>query len=180
MSEKLIIQQINDLVSAELHQRVWAVTMSRNWYFGNQSRNDVGVPFWRMELDGIPAVDEVWEASRSRCEDVIGRPLKVLTQYANGHTYGQGGLPHQDDTAPGTYTLLYYPMLEWQPMWEGETIFRKADGEVIAVVIPIPNRAVFFDSRIPHSGRAPSRIFGGLRVTIAFKLAVADGTDPPS
>lgn len=35
------------------------------------------------------------------------------------------------------------------------------------------DRAVLFDSRIPHYGRAPSRAFAGLRVTIAFKLEAA-------
>jgi len=42
----------------------------------------------------------------------VQQPLTVLRQYANGHTYGQGGLLHHDDKRPDTYTLLYYPMPE--------------------------------------------------------------------
>ena len=94
----------------------------------------------------------------------------MLRQYANGHTYGQGGRPHRDDERPGTFTLLYYPMPEWRGEWEGETVFVDEREEVIAALKPEPNRAVFFDSRVLHCGRAPGRRFEGLRVTLAFKL----------
>ncbi|MEE2969825.1 MAG: CHASE2 domain-containing protein [Pseudomonadota bacterium] len=48
------------------------------------------------------------------------------------------------------------------------------NGEVVLAVKPASNRAILFDARIPHVGRAPSRFYGGLRVTVAFKLIVAD------
>lgn len=40
-------------------------------------------------------------------------------------------------------------------------------------VKPAPNRAVLFNGRNPHASRAPSRFYGGLRVTVAFKLMIA-------
>ena len=94
----------------------------------------------------------------------------MLRQYANGHTYGLGGRSHQDDQRENTFTLLYYPMPVWEHLWDGETMYFNAAGDVLAAVRPQPNRAVIFDSRIPHAGRAPSRFFSGLRVTVAFKL----------
>ena len=77
-----------------------------------------------------------------------------------------------DDNAPGTFTLLYYPMPEWDREWGGETVFEDGHSEAIGYVRPLPNRGVFFDARVPHAGRAPARHFHGLRVTIAFKLGV--------
>jgi Rps23 Pro-64 3,4-dihydroxylase Tpa1-like proline 4-hydroxylase len=64
-------------------------------------------------------------------------------------------------------------MPEWRLEWDGETVFFDAKGEVMAGVRPAPNRAVIFDSRIPHAGRAPSRACTALRVTVAFKLEPA-------
>lgn len=52
-------------------------------------------------------------------------------------------------------------------------MFVDQNGEVLSAVKPRPNRAVFFDSRILHYGKAPGRGFPGLRVTIAFKVESA-------
>jgi len=153
---------------------VWEATQGKQWYFGNQSVvEQASVPFWKMDLDGSAPVTQLWEHAKAHCEQKTGSKLRVARQYANGHTFGQGGRPHVDDTREGTYTLLYYPMPEWRPEWEGETVFVNARGEHIGVIAPVPNRAVLFDSRIPHYGRAPSRHFAGLRVTVAFKLEPA-------
>jgi len=146
--------------------------MSKHWYFGPPSREGSSSPFWKMDLEDDPATRALWEHARSACEAKVCSGLTVLRQYANGHTYGLGDQIHQDDTREGTYTLLYYPMPVWHDDWEGETLYRDRTGEVILTVKPVPNRAVLFDSRIPHMGRAPSRAYGGLRVTVAFKLMV--------
>lgn len=168
--ERLVIQFIPALAPGELQREVWNACQEKRWYFGNQSTEATALPFWKMDLDGCTPVTRLWDHARPRCEQLAGRGLRVARQYANGHTYGQGGRPHVDDSRAGTYTLLYYPMLEWRTEWEGETMFVNDQGEVIAAVKPEPNRAVFFDSRIPHYGRAPGRLYGGLRVTVAFKL----------
>jgi Rps23 Pro-64 3,4-dihydroxylase Tpa1-like proline 4-hydroxylase len=146
--------------------------MGNGWIFGHGSGAG-GIAFWKMHLEGVEAVDQLWEQSREQCEKLVGKPLKVIRQYANGHTYGQGGQPHQDDVRPDCYTFLYYPMLKWQGTWDGETVYYQDDGEIRFALKPKPNRAIFFDSTILHQGRAPSRYFSGLRVTIAFKLELA-------
>lgn len=170
---RLIIQYLPRLAPDELHRQVWERCLEKHWYFGNQSAEAAAVPFWKMDLEDAGVVTRLWEHARAQCEKLAGTKLKVVRQYANGHTFGQGGRSHRDDERPGTYTLLYYPMPEWRVEWEGETMFVDERGEVIAAIKPEPNRAVFFDSRILHAGRAPSRYFGGLRVTIAFKLEQA-------
>lgn len=165
---------LDRLAPPELHAEIWQACMAKRWYFGNQSVTvGTGLQFWKMDLEDSEPVSRLWERSRAACEQYAGQPLRVVRQYANGHTYGLGGGLHRDDARPGTWTLLYYPMPEWRIEWEGETVWVNTAGEVIAAVRPAPNRAVIFDSRILHAGRAPSRVCGALRVTVAFKLEAA-------
>jgi SM-20-related protein len=165
-----ILEVIEELAPAELHTRACAVCQGAGWYFGNISHQADSLPFWKMDLDGDAVFEEVWKLARERCEALAGGPLRVIRQYANGHTYGLGGKPHADDERPGSFTLLYYPMPEWKDSWDGETVFLDERGEIALAVRPQPNRAVFFDSRILHAGRAPSRACPALRVTVAYKL----------
>ena len=173
LSFHLLIAAINHLVDDALFQSAIEELKAPRWQFGHHSGGDGGVQsFWKMELDDNPVFDEIWTASREKCEALINRPLKVIRQYANGHTFGNGGQAHQDDSREGTYTLLYYPVEKWHRMWEGETVFYDENEDIKSAIKPSPNRAIFFDSRILHVGRPPSRYFGGLRVTVAYKLEV--------
>jgi hypothetical protein len=166
-----IIHTFEDLLPAELQQQVWEACSTKRWYFGNSSTGADAPGFWKMDLDGDATITRLWEAAKAPSEALAGHPLQVLRQYANGHTYGLGGQIHVDDPRDGHYTLIYYPMLEWKAPWGGETIFLQPSGDIAFSLMPKPNRAVFFDGRIAHAGRAPNRSFNGLRVTIAFKLA---------
>lgn len=172
-AQQAVIQVWDRAFSAELCQRVALALARPRWYFGNVSVGANEPGFWKMDLDGDPDVDALWATLRGRCEEVAGISLRVRRQYANGHTYGLGGRTHADESKPGHYTLLCYPMLAWDPAWGGETVFHRPDGEIALAVLPKPSRAVLFDARIPHEGRAPSREFPGLRVTLAFKLEPA-------
>ena len=166
------LQVIEDLVPQEMHADAWKACLRKRWYFG-QTSMDGGMRFWKMDLEKDPAFDRIWESARARCEELAGMPLRVVRQYANGQTYGLGGASHQDDDRPGCYTLLYYPMEHWEEAWEGETVFYDQHGGIKLAVVPQPNKAVFFDSRIHHVGRAPSRDCAELRVTVAYKLEAA-------
>lgn len=166
----LHLQVIDSLVPSKLHEDLYDACLSHNWYFGNTSVGNDAAAFWKMDLDDNPAASAVWDHVKPRIDEMGGRTFQVLRQYANGHTYGLGGQAHIDDDEEGTYTLLYYPMPRWELSWGGETVYYGENGEIFGAVVPKPNRAVFFDSRILHAGRAPSRSFGGLRVSVAFKL----------
>jgi hypothetical protein len=179
VEKEALVEVIEDLASTDLFRQACEVCQGKTWYFGNRSNDEHDIPFWKMDLDGVAAFDEIWQAAQPACEALAGCKLRVIRQYANGHTYGLGGQPHLDDLRPETFTLLYYPMVEWPSSWQGETVFHDQSGEIAIAVTPKPNRAVFFDARIPHAGRAPSRNCPALRVTVAYKLeAVPDDAAP--
>ena len=173
----MLLEVIDDFAPAELFAEANKLSDAKGWYFGHGSLDGDQARFWKMDLEGIVVFDSIWRETRQRCETLAGVQLKVIRQYANGHTYGLGGKPHVDVSRAGSYTLLYYPMAEWKDGWEGETLFYDEFGEVASVVRPKPNRAVLFDSRILHVGRAPARACQDLRVTVAYKL---ETTMPPA
>lgn len=178
MPPEPLLEVIDALAPQDLFAQACQLGAATGWYFGHGSKaHDTG-RFWKMNLDGIGVFDAIWLQAQQRCEQLAGAPLKVIRQYANGHTYGLGGQIHVDDVRPGSYTLLYYTMEEWRQEWEGETVFYGEDGEIALSVGPRPNRAILFDSRIRHVGRAPGRTFQGLRVTVAYKLESVPTVEP--
>jgi SM-20-related protein len=174
-----VLEVLDNAAPADLHAAAWTVCTGKQWYFGHGSTAGDWSRFWKLDLDADPTFVALWEHLRPRCEALAGGPLRVIRQYANGHTYGLGGQPHTDDERAGCFTLVYYPNPEWKDGWDGETVFHDRAGEIFFAVRPRPNRALFFDSRIPHAGRAPSRICPALRVTVAFKLELTDTSIPP-
>jgi SM-20-related protein len=160
----------DNALSEQAHQGLCQRLDHLPWMFGHGSVQDQGRPFWKIVLDGDAATDAVWTELKPWCEQRAGESLVVLRQYANGHTYGQGGLAHTDDQREGAFTLLVYPMAEWRADWAGDTVYYGPDGTIARRISPQPRRAVFFDARIPHAGLAPSEAFTGLRRSVAFKL----------
>jgi hypothetical protein len=171
-----LLEILDNLVPDSLHKAAWAKCAGAGWFFGHGSQAGDGSAFWKLDLDGDAAFNAIWEHVRPRCEQLAGKPLRVLRQYANGHTYGLGGRPHHDD---GSFTLLYYPNPEWLDGWDGETVYYDRSGEIIFSVRPRPNRLVFFDASTVHAGRAPSRNCPVLRVTVAYKLEACEGQVGP-
>jgi hypothetical protein len=167
-----MIEILDHLIAPETRTEAYERIMKSGWLFGLRSKPE-DPAFWYLDLQGFKEADAIWHSLKARCEALAGVRLEVARQYATGHTYGLGGRVHADDTRENTFTLLVYPMPEWRAEWEGETLFYTPEGDLRQAVRPVPGRAVFFDSRIPHAGRAPGRDFGGLRVAIAFKLIAA-------
>ena len=170
MSAEPLLEIIEDLALPDPFAEACKLSRASGWSYGSGSHDGDWGRFWYLPLAGIAVFDAIWQGAKEQCERLVGGELQVLRQYANGHTYGLGGKPHLDDTQAGSYTLLYYPMDAWPMEWEGETVFYDEHGEVALSVRPKPNRAILFDSRILHQGRAPSRQCPALRVTVAYKL----------
>lgn len=168
-ADSRLIEVRDDILSSDLQEQAVRVCSGKSWYFGQVSTPG-DAAFWKMDLGGNVAFDAIWQCCRGWCEKSAGMPLKVSRQYANGQTYGLDGAAHRDDNRPGCYTLLYYPVTQWDRAWGGETFFYNATGEIVKAILPAPNRAVLFDSRILHRGAGPARGCVQLRVSVAFKL----------
>jgi hypothetical protein len=80
-----MIQVIENLLTPELHKSVWEVCCAKRWYFGNHSVSTEEPGFWKMDLDGDSIVKRAWMHAKTHCEPLVGRQLKVVRQYANGH-----------------------------------------------------------------------------------------------
>ena len=96
-------------------------------------------------------------------KDRIGESYRYERIYANGQTAGQCGTSHVDD---GDLTFLYYPSPRWELSWQGHLIFAGEER----IIEYKPNRAVLFDAKLPHYADAPSRFFGNIRISLAYKL----------
>jgi hypothetical protein len=98
--------------------------------------------------------------------------------YCNLHTFGAEGFPHIDNEEGGT-TVINYLCYSWDIRWGGATAFYSdpcpsnregIESDIEAAIIPKFNRVVIFDSRKLHGVIPLSKMFGGERVTMMFKL----------
>ena len=107
-------------------------------------------------------------------EDVIALVSQITTPrlvldriYVNFNVYGEVHHAHVD--APDGATALFCANLEWEPEWQGETVFY--DGaEPSHVVAPRPGRLIVFDGSLRHRGSPPARDCFEPRINIAFKF----------
>jgi len=136
-------------------------TFTRNSYEG-------GTTFWEQRL-----------TDNEFFRNYIGKKIIKLTNRnfeiynitVNGHTYGLDGDFHTDSTREGDYTFLIYIgniTKENVREYRGYTLFKSGDST--KCIEPIDNRGVLFDSRMEHVGLGPSRVYYGLRISVAFKL----------
>ena len=100
-------------------------------------------------------------------KEKLGIDYELGRIYANGQTAGQSGSAHLDDN---DFTFLYYANTTWEPEWKGELIFLDNDKQPFKVVGYKPNRALLFPGRILHYANGPDRFFGGMRISLAYKL----------
>jgi len=168
------IDVADNWLSAEQAEEVFVKTRyAKGWHFGQRSVSS-GLGFWMLDLDDDPLFTDTL---LKQIEKDAGKKFELSRVYANGQTTGLCGSLHQDvvDAPDGKYyTVLYYANKNWNPVWGGNTVWFDKDGLEIRQQYPTPNTAVMFDSKILHAGMEPSRHCTELRVTVAWKLKVAD------
>ena len=134
--------------------------------------------FWHM--DGLEKEEyfgkTLWEFVRRQCfgydesyrnSEPPYKNVELIRCYANGQTAGQHGVPHKDD---GDITILYYPN-QWQHYWGGHLHLMK-DNMVDYIIEYKHNRLVMFDANVEHYSTAPVLSYGGLRMSVAWKVKV--------
>jgi hypothetical protein len=100
-------------------------------------------------------------------------PFEIKRLHVNFATLETVDKVHTDSTSSDEhhYTILQYANHLWKMEWHGETLFYDDDGTEIEYGVTVkPGRVIMFDSRIPHSAIAPSRVATYPRYTIATKI----------
>lgn len=95
--------------------------------------------------------------------------------YFNAYRFGNEMDIHTDKcTRPGfNRTIIIYLTDDWLPQWHGETVFYDDKTEdVIKSVLPYPNSAVIFDSRIPHSSVPISKFCVEKRIILVYQCEI--------
>lgn len=116
---------------------------------------------------------------------VIGQEYKLDHILVNSQGILQDGEPHYDNTQKNGYTFMVYLNKTWDIQWGGMTVFLdryvNEEGEIVInnphanrCIFPVPNMGVLFPSNLIHFALAPTRKFGGQRMTIAYKLYTGD------
>ena len=142
------------------------------WKWGHGSlpenhpdRPEFVTPFWAMELRREAFfVDYLLNVIRNK----TNQEFIFDGCYCNGHTYGSSGTFHKDWEDSSGRTVLLYANDVWKQEWGGKTVFN-IDGEYYYNEF-IPNSIVIFPGMIPHRAETTTRLFTGLRKTVAWKL----------
>lgn len=155
-----------------------------------------GLPYFRTNIDlplaGTSDIDTKF-VSNIGSNDRLGQMLfekyiknidelpiadaRIMNQYINYSTPGTVDRLHADATSfhiDPTYTILQYANFRWEVDWHGQTVFYDDDHkEIVFSSVVKPGRVIVFDSTIPHSATAPSKLSEYPRFTIATKLVVS-------
>jgi SM-20-related protein len=184
LSHDLLIEVHDDLLPDDLLKEMQSILLTSAWTFGAKSSMVSGsYPYWYREFGGVeaknendcsdrvandvPVIGRVWK----HLSDSIAQGHKLIRCYANGYPYGCEGTAHLDSSNSQDRTLLLYANAAWNCDWAGETIFLSSPPniDIVAAVLPRPNRLVSFQGNIPHVARGISRLCPHLRMTLMFK-----------
>ena len=161
------IHVYEDVLSPEMVEVCLNKLSQPRWRFagGGKDRR-----FWHM--DGLEKDSFFNEDFFGIIETLTGQTFWIDRIYANGQTACQDGISHVDHARSDAYTFVYFPNPEWDPSHGGNLLFMDSHyGEIIRAVSYRPNRGVFFPgSGLYHMAQTTSRWFGGLRVSVGFKL----------
>ena len=148
------------------------IVQESKWKYGHTSDNNniMNIPFWYMELNNK---DFLKEKIKEKIENISNKKFTVVRLYANGQTYGQDGMFHQDDTSLDSYTFCLY-CTEISPdisdLVGGHIEFILPESTHSINIKTIFNRGILFPSHYLHRGTAFNRYVPDLRICIAWKL----------
>ena len=135
---------------------------------GHPDQPELVTPFWKM---GLTQEDFF----STYLFDIIKKKTNqdyLLTRcYCNGHTFGSSGNFHIDWNNETGRTVILYANDIWKQEWNGKTVF-DINGKYHYIDF-VPNSIVIFPGIIPHRAESTSRLFTGLRKTVAWKLVLS-------
>jgi hypothetical protein len=122
-------------------------------------------------------ISKLWEHVKT----FLPANIQLHRAYVNSHTYGIEDTIHEDDEdIEDGLTVIVYLCNAWYPEWFGQTVFFETlsnqQNEIVASVLPKPNRFIVFNKKDPHCVAPLSRRFAGVRLTCMFKVELLDDT----
>lgn len=169
----MLLEVYDNLVSRKLIDEIFESIHQPAYKFGQKSNPGDMFGFWIAHIteEVLTSVKPLNALMRIVDDNVTKGQFDIARIYVNAYNYGDCPTVHTDHDSEGFFTLLYYANPVWHVDWSGETVFyNQARDDIIRAVHPTPGRMVFFDSRIPHTARTPSRVCDFIRYTIAAKL----------
>ncbi len=169
----MILEVYDDLVPPPLVRQVFQAIHQPAYKFGQKSNPGDAFGFWIAHIteNTLLTVAPLNRLMTIVDDHITRGRFDIQRMYVNAYNFGDCPTAHTDHDSEGFYTVLYYANPEWHVDWAGETLFYDRErSDILRAVYPRPGRIVFFDSRIPHSARPPSRICDFIRYTIAVKL----------
>lgn len=169
----MLLEIYDNLVPPGLVKDIFESIHQPAYKFGQKSNPGDTFGFWIAHItqDTLASVKPLNGLAEIVDDNITKGHFDVARMYINAYNFGDCPTVHSDHDSEGHFTVLYYANPEWQANWAGETLFyNPARDDILRAVYPTPGRIVFFDSRIPHSARAPSRVCDFVRYTIAMKL----------
>jgi len=142
------------------------------WTFGHKSITEVpsGTPFWSSSLKDNDYFNKY--LLNIICK-TVHKNLKLDRVYANGQTFGQDGIYHEDSNAENAYTfILYLHVIDVTDieLAGGHIYFKFPDLQYNICYEPRLNRGIFFPSNYLHKACSFSRYIMELRTCVAWKL----------
>ncbi|MFQ5995190.1 MAG: 2OG-Fe(II) oxygenase [Acidiferrobacterales bacterium] len=169
----MLLDVYDDLVPPQLVKDVFASVHQPAYKFGQKSNPGDIFGFWIAHIteEVLTSVQSLSALMQIIDENITKGQFDITRMYVNAYNFGDCPTVHADNDAEGHFTVLYYANPVWDVDWAGETVFyNEARNDIVNAVYPSPGRLVFFDARIPHSARPPSRVCDFIRYTIAVKL----------
>ena len=132
---------------------------------GHPNKPEFVTPFWKMDLSSEYLFNNYLF---NIIKEKTNQEFHITRCYCNGHTYGTSGIFHEDWPDIFGRTVLLYANDVWKQEWGGKTVFN-VDGKYVYKEF-VPNSIVIFPGIIPHRAEPTTRLFSGLRKTVAWKL----------
>jgi hypothetical protein len=169
-------------IPVDIFQELTQLVKNSPWKHGWHSNRSIGFPHWNVDYAGANAANglDISDRIHGRMRDAWQYlesthfpGARLVRCYANSHTYGIEGYPHQDSRRANERTVVVYCNPKWRREWGGETLLYDQDNIVLAQ-LPHYNTALIFDSRQWHCARGVTRICPELRITLMFKLSLGE------
>lgn len=140
------------------------------WGWQKSLGNDVpnlGVDFSLVE----PHIKLLWDNVSDKLKQFANVNFTLDRIFGNCSYYGHSfGTIHRDAC---DITCLYYPVKDWDPLWEGGTYFYNDDEDDVTMYSSYKyNRLVLFDSHINHRPGDVTMDCPVLRHAIVFQVFV--------